>query len=228
MLTKRFNLILAFTFLVILLVCNNLSQALLYNFEDPKQLKDFVIDEGDWTIKNGMLEGMLPAKDYLGIRLAYPGSENWSDYTLEVKGTWVEDLGQARDSAQVEIYFRFVDKDNRYFLDANYFLNNSGLYAQLKGDWPEIGGPRVPVKGIPDVKTHNYKIELKGESIKVYIDGNIIFDIKDNKFPKGTIGLGGYGSRVQFDNLKIEGPGLPASSVEPKSKLSLCWGKLKL
>ncbi len=215
-----------FMFLINLFMSLNLANALLYNFEDPKQLNDFVIDEGDWSIKNGVLEGRLPAKDYLGVHLAYPESEEWSDYTLEVRGTWLEDLGQAGQSAQVEIFFRFVEPQNRYFLDANYVLNNSGLYAQIGGDWPELG-PRTPVEGIPDEKTHDYKIELKGESIIVFVDGNVIFDVKDNRIAKGTVGLGGYGSRVQYDNLRIEGVGLPKSAVQAHSKLATCWGDLK-
>ena len=214
--------------MIIALISVDKTQALLYNFENPRQLDDFVIDEGEWKIKNGVLEGKVPAKDYLGIRLAYPGSEEWTDYILEVKGTWVEDLGQAGQSAQVEIYFRFVDIQHRYFLDSNYVLKGCGLYAQVVGDWPEFGGPRMPIETLPDEKTHVYKIELDGESIKIYVNDNMIFDAKDNRYPKGTIGLGGYGSLVQFDNLRIEGKGLPQSPVDPEDKLAVSWGLLKM
>lgn len=202
-------------------------QALLYNFENPDQLSDFVVDEGDWVIKDGILEGRLPAAEYLGLHLEYPGSESWTDYVVEVEGTWLEDLGSAGQSAQVEVYFRYVDAQNRYFLDANYVLNDSGLYAQVAGAWPDIGGGRKPVPGIPDEEKHLYTIELEGESIKVYVDGNIIFDITDANFSEGTVGLGGYGSLVQFDNLRIEGEDIPASAVEAQGKLATKWGALK-
>ncbi|MFC1717319.1 family 16 glycoside hydrolase [Candidatus Poribacteria bacterium] len=214
-------------FLITVLMGVSQVQALLYNFENPNQLDDFVVDEGDWEIKDGILEGKLPAGEYLGVYLNYPGSEGWGDYVVEVEGTWLEDLGAGGQSAQLEIYFRYKDKQNRYFLDANYFLNDSGLYAQVAGGWPDLGGGRKPVEGIPDEQTHLYRIELEGESIRVYVDENMIFDVTDANFSEGTIGLGGYGSRVQFDNLKIEGDAIPASAVEAQGKLATSWGNLK-
>ena|GEM_PF-1031305 len=224
--SKRFPVIMCVLLTTILMSMVQV-QALLYNFENPDQLNDFVIDEGDWVIKDGVLEGRLPAGEYLGLHLEYPGSKIWTDYVVEVEGTWLEDLGSAGESAQVEIYFRYVDAQNRYFLDANYVLSNSGLYAQVAGAWPDIGGGRQPVPGIPDEEKHLYTIELEGESIKVYVDGNVMFDITDANFSEGTIGLGGYGSLVQFDNLRIDGEDIPASAVEAHGKLATSWGSLK-
>ena len=42
---------------------------------------------------------------------------------------------------------------------------------------------------------------VKGSSIKCYIDGKLEFDVEDDSFPKGSVGVGSFNAGASFDNL---------------------------
>ena len=71
------------------------------------------------------------------------------------------------------------------------------------------------------------KAVVKGSSIKCYIDGKLEFDVKDDSFPKGSVGVGTFNAGASFDNLTVEGPEIP-QAVDSKDKLSQIWSAIKV
>ena len=115
---------------------------------------------------------------------------------------------------------------DRYDFEASYSSNTMTIYSWIGGAYNEIipgGKPERTAK--PDGDTHVYRVEVSGNSIKAYVDDELHFEFEDDSFEAGRIGLGGYGSTVQFDNLKITGTGIKA--VDPALKLSAAWGEVK-
>ena len=54
--------------------------------------------------------------------------------------------------------------------------------------------------------------EVKGETIKTYIDGKLMVETKDKTYKDGRPGLGGRDSTVLYDYVEINGPGIAATS----------------
>jgi len=216
---KRLPILLAVaTLLLSTLAFPAILFGLEYDFEDPKQLDDWNVVSGDWTIENGKLVGTMP-NEYTGI---YVGDFGWTDYTFEVEATRVA-------GNYVYINFRVQENDSldRYDFEASYSSNTMTIYSWINSAYNEIipgGKPGRTAK--PDGDTHIYRVEVSGNSIKAYVDDKLHFEFEDESFESGRIGLGGYGSTVQFDNLKITGTGIKA--VDPACKLSVAWGRVKL
>ncbi len=83
----------------------------------------------------------------------------------------------------------------------------------------------------PEVnKWHTVKLSFQGNVIKVFYDGKMMLEVKDNQYKKGTVALGNQDKVVDYDNVRIRGAGIPnlnASPVNPQDKLTTTWGKLK-
>ena len=83
----------------------------------------------------------------------------------------------------------------------------------------------------PEVnKWHKVKLSFKGNNIKVFYDGKEMIDVDDNLYKSGTVALGNQDKIVDYDNVRITGPGIPnlnVSPVEPQDKLAITWGQIK-
>ena len=71
------------------------------------------------------------------------------------------------------------------------------------------------------------KVEVKGKSIKCYVDGKLEIDVEDDAFSKGAIGVGTFNAEGHFDDVTVNGPGIPLAAVSPQEKLPRTWGLIK-
>ena len=75
---------------------------------------------------------------------------------------------------------------------------------------------------------YTFKVEVSGQNIKCYIDDEMVFDIKDNTFEKGKIGLATGLARVAVDEVEVQGPGIPENiAVQSTGKIAVTWGYIK-
>ena len=83
----------------------------------------------------------------------------------------------------------------------------------------------------PEVdKWHTVKLSFSGTTIKVFYDGKEMIEVKDNSYKSGTVALGNQDKVVDYDNVRITGPGIPSlnvSPVKPQDKLTITWGQIK-
>ena len=153
---------------------------------------------------------------------------SWTDYTVEAKVRITEGGPLA---PIVGIFFR-VNGDNpkKGLMECNYY------YFRL--DQRAAEGPcliKSPNKIIEIHKAKPCKLDknyvlkavVKGSSIKCYIDGKLEFDVKDDSFPKGSVGVGTFNAGASFDNLTVEGPEIP-QAVDSKDKLAQIWSAIKV
>ena len=93
------------------------------------------------------------------------------------------------------------------------------------------GGPRPKRPESKDDKggdAYTIIFEVKGETIKTYIDGKLQVETKDKTYKDGRPGLGGRDSTVSYDYVEINGPGIAATSpVDRYGKLATIWGSIK-
>ena len=87
----------------------------------------------------------------------------------------------------------------------------------------------MPLGEIDKDEWYTLKIEVEGDSIKAYLDGELEIEAQNDAHPEGGIAFEGETNTVaQFDDLLVEGTGIPSSPVEAKGKLASQWAKIKM
>jgi len=134
---------------------------------------------------------------YVGAVSAVAGSGSWTNYVFEVD---VKKLS----GTYFNLVFRYVDQDNYYMVEGGA---SSGTQIKL---WKRVAGTFSLIAPANLVTTNNiwyhYIIQVEGPSIKVWVEGVLLFNVTDGAHSAGKIGLGGWNSTVNFDNVLVVGP----------------------
>jgi len=183
--------------------------------------------QGEWSVKDGeYIQGdtkWTSTTTNETYTRSFFGDVNWTDYTLEAK-VRMENGGDT--AAIVGIFFRVTEKSAQG--DYYYFR----LDARAAEGPALIKSPNTILqenKAKPSELKKNYvlKVEVAGDSIKCYIDGELEIDLTDNSFPKGAIGVGTFNTEGYFDNVTVNGKGIAANAVSTKGKLTTTWASIK-
>ena len=120
-----------------------------------------------------------------------------SDADLEVSFLPVDGKGDMGGG----LIWRASDDRNYYLTRANPLEQNIRIYRVVKGvrhllqDFDQI----IPVK-----RWHTLRVVTRGCQVRVLYDGRQVFDLCDNTFTKGRVGLWTKSDAVTyFDNLKV-------------------------
>jgi hypothetical protein len=238
MMNMRFCFVFSICFAVLSLSIK--TQALDYDFSDADQLKDWAIIGGDWEVKDGILRGeRVPAAAGFdhgpGVVV---GKDTWTDYVFELKMKMEEGkLGGP--------IIRYIDEKNWYWFEAwktqFYLRPHVNGEDQAPDPIPEALWDRG--EQFQDGKWHTYRIKAEGEDIAAWVDGEKVLEFAYNKLEwgrpahavkegllRGKVGLmtwtGDMGMAF-FDDVRIEGPGIPGTAVCALGKLATLWGKIK-
>ena len=153
--------------------------------------------------------------------LAITGESVWTDYTITCKAK----LTEPGSFNNVAIAFRVSDDGND-----EYMLMLEGGRQQAEW-WKKVAGTYTEIKVIPleiDKKGwFNVKVVIKGKTFEGHYNGNLINSIEDSSIKSGKAGARIYGCTSHIDDFDVNGPGIPATSVESSGKLATAWGKLK-
>jgi len=98
------------------------------------------------------------------------------------------------------IIFRIQDKNNYYILRANALEDNVILFKY-------VGGIRSEIKEgsfkVPSGKWQELRVEAVGNTIRGYLDDNLVVETHDNTFKAGKVGLWTKADSVTcFDDVK--------------------------
>ncbi|HXG92442.1 MAG TPA: hypothetical protein VNN73_08750 [Blastocatellia bacterium] len=185
-------------------------------FEDNRLLNWTVIDEpntiegidghSQWLVEtDGWLHQRSnlwgPPGDFINRwygTLIVAGDASWSDYVFMVKS-------KADDDDGFGVLFRFTDAQHFYrllFIEDRW---NGGPLTRLDrregANYTELWSAPSGYK--PGVEM-TIRIEVKGDLIRGFVDGQMFFEVHDNAYPKGKIGLFCYAQGGQaFDNVKV-------------------------
>jgi len=97
------------------------------------------------------------------------------------------------------IIFRIQDKDNYYILRANALEDNVNIYKYAGGKRDEIqeGSAKVP-----SGKWQELRVEVKGNTIRGFLNGKLVVQASDDTFKAGKVGLWTKAdSETCFDNV---------------------------
>lgn len=195
------------------------------NFGDGND-QDWTPIQGQWSVDEGeyvqeVLEWTTTATHETYTR-SYFGEENWQDYTFEAK-VRIEEGGEL--APIIGIFFRVTEKSPT----GDYYLFR--LDARASEGPGLIKAPNEIIQinnGQPAEIGKDYllKIEVEGQNIKCYVDGELEIDVEDDSFQQGAIGVGTFNAEGYFDDVRVEGEGIPRP-VSPKGRLAQIWGDIK-
>ena len=199
--------------------------ALTDNFNDGNAA-DWKPIQGTWSVKNGEyvqedLEWTTTATHETYTR-SYFGEEDWEDYTFSAK-VRIEEGGEL--APIVGIFFRVTE------------ISPTGDYYLFRLDARASEGPGLIKAPNEIIQINNndpaeieqdyiLKVEVKGDNIKCYVDDKLEIDVQDGSFPQGAIGVGTFNAEGHFDDVTVNGKGIP-SPVSPQGKLAQTWGWIK-
>jgi len=164
---------------------------------------------GQWTHISGtwaiMSEGLnnvceITGGSYVG---GVAGSGDWADYSLEFDVKKVS-------ADRFNVVFRYTDQNNYYLLEPSADCVHIALFKKVEGvsGFTELTSPR-PLQDTALGTWYHYKIVVKGDSIKVYVDDTLKIDESDFDLEVGKIGIGACAlseGTVHFDNITIMKP----------------------
>ena len=144
---------------------------------------------------NHLGEGDHPA-DKPGTYLVR-GKAGWTDFRLSV-------TLRSLDDDAIGVMFRYKDKDNycRFSMDKQIAYRR--LIKKEGGKVTVLAEDRVPFELKRD---YQVTIEVIGNRIGVYLDGTLLFDVKDGalKLKAGKIGLYCWGNiGARFDDIRVD------------------------
>jgi hypothetical protein len=126
------------------------------------------------------------------------GDESWSDYAISLKAKPADDDGFG-------VVFRFADPEHFYRL---VFLQDgfSGgpvtrLDKRIGEDYTELWSA---IEGYRVGNELQIEIDVDGDLIKAKVDGRQLFEVRDDAYRRGKVGLFCYAQNGQaFDDIKV-------------------------
>ena len=183
--------------------------------------------QGTWSVQDGEYVQEDTEWTTTGTHETYTrsffGEENWDNYTLEAK---VRMEGGGETAAIVGIFFRVTE------------ISETGDYYYFRLDARAAEGPAL-IKSPNTILQENMakpselgqdyilKVEVDGDNIKCYIDGELEIELQDGSFPTGAIGVGTFNTEGYFDDVSVNGDGIATNAVSVKGKLTTTWASIK-
>lgn len=126
-----------------------------------------------------------------------PGSVNWTDYRVSV-------ALQSDDDDAIGIVFRYVDDQNWYRLSMDAERSYRRLVRCVAGAVTELWSDnQAYVVGRPYVMT----IDAVGDALTGYLDGVVLFSVRDDALPSGTVGLYCWANTgARFRSIRVSSP----------------------
>ena len=135
----------------------------LYQSDFTKNIDDWQKTAGEWVVKDGVLRQSATSTS----SSAFFGDKSWTDYTVTFKGRKVS------GENGIQLFFRNQNKDDqmRWEIGGNKnteFVLDNGFGKQTTPGNIEAG------------RWYDIKVEVKGGTVKGYLDGKLIQEISNS------------------------------------------------
>jgi hypothetical protein len=198
------------------------AQALEWDFGQPKQADDWEPATGEWSIKDNEY-----SQDQRGMPAmrSFAGDNNWTDYTVEAKIKITENsyaglIFRAQSELEYQIFYLNVGSNVVEWWE--HAKPNPDTRQQKFKHAPE-GGVNIQLN-----EWYHVKIIADGDDFEFYINDELQDAGSSDIYPKGRIGLWAWDTKARFDDVKVNGEGIPETSlVQTIGKLTTCWGQIK-
>jgi hypothetical protein len=153
---------------------------------------------GTWYINSGTYN----QDNTTGSYSTYAGHLAWDAYTFKADMITVSSSDPSSGWLASSLAFRVSDTQNMYFVK----LHTDGV-LRLRST---VSGVNTLLASAATSYSpfawHRYKVVVRGDSIKVYIDNELLIDTNNSDHAKGYIGLRTRNSSVSVDNVTVTQP----------------------
>ena len=180
-----------------------------------------------WTVDKKQYQ--QPDAGPVNVFTAYAINDNkWKDYTFEVQinpvsvSNYAGVLFRVKDAGQGDTSWSTGD-----FL--YWLIGIGGSYSKL---WDAPAGAAVHDADADTLKSgewNDVKVVATGNDFVLFLNGKEQkkYTDKSGTHDFGGIGLATYSAEAFFDNVKVDGPGIPGAAVNFAGKLTTAWGHIK-
>ena len=186
---------------------------IIYDFNDGNAAGWAVVDDSkrasNWQVINGKyyqsnhVESRADGFDgtyHLGTYSYLNSGFNLKDYRVTVAITPLPDAVLTTGHNDVGLMFRYQDNDNYYRLSLSSRYGFTRLEKKIAGAFTTLA---VDARGYQEQQTLDVTINMAGDLIQIYINGEPRFSARDSSQPSGTVALYAQGL-VNFDNVIID------------------------
>jgi hypothetical protein len=176
---------------------------------------DFSAAPGSWgtwsdagamiTYEGGGLRILVNETDFDYWSVA---GQNFSDVQIEVD---ITRLGGPTDN-DFGVVCRYRDEKNFYM----FLVSSDGYYGigKIKDDQHSLIGTdqlQYSAQILPDQTMHHVRADCVGQTLRLFVDGNLLLEAQDSDFSAGDVGVlaGSYatpGVDILFDNFTVKQP----------------------
>lgn len=152
-------------------------------------------------------QGVAGEKPRRPVTIAYLKAPRWGDFRLTVRARNTDPV--ALRGRSLVIAFAYADDEHFYYAHLCNFSDpvHNNLLVVNEADRTPLDAPNHAPPVFVDREWHTVRLLRRCDEglIEVYCDGTLLHRVIDRTFSSGLIGLGTFGSKADFDDLKIEG-----------------------
>ena len=181
-----------------------------------------------WQMENGELI-LQPVGFQCGFTI---GETTWQDYTIGAKVKIVEHQENPQRGEGAVILFRFTPTFRFYWV-ALRTPPGSDLKVASSVYSDDMLTSTV-LKAEPFEwelnRWYDLMINVKGNQSELFIDGKLVLEYTDDRYPTGEVGLGigNEFTSAHFDDFFVTDDDIPnITAVSPKTKVATTWSEIK-
>lgn len=200
------------------------AEEMLYdNFEDGDDLTPlWTKAAGAFIVDNDLSRPAGEQKVYrhasnTDTGIAVSGDASWTDYTYECMVN-IKSVGTG--TALASILARYRDVNNFYTFKLNQTANKVELHKIVNGSWSFLDEAEFTVN---TNQWYKLKIELKGTSIKCYVDGTLYIDTTDGSLSSGKVGMRTLMAETNFDDVLVRSIDLTPTPAPAPTSAPTAW-----
>jgi len=165
------------------------------DFNDDS-LEDWETVHGSWKIEDGIL---AQTSNYWkggvkGGTYAFTGSPNWTDYSVSARV-------MSEDDDTIGLIFRYRNEDSCYVLGWNK-QDKELRFSKIVDD--KTTQLVLTNLGYEEERWYRLKVEVVGDEMSAFIDGEKIFSVVDDDLSRGMVGLYCHGNDGSyFDDFEV-------------------------
>ncbi|HLN33419.1 MAG TPA: family 16 glycoside hydrolase [Gemmataceae bacterium] len=160
-----------------------------------------VVEDSSAPSKSGVALAQVAESPNQVFNLCVADNTNYKDVELSVAFKAIA----GKNDQGGGLVWRYQDHENYYVSRMNPLEDNYRVYKVVKGKRTQLGA-KEGIK-VPAGEWHRLKIDVKGDQMTGYLDGEKMWEIKDGTYQKaGKVGLWSKSdAQTHFDELKVAG-----------------------
>jgi hypothetical protein len=150
------------------------------------------VGEGSWSVSSQALQNTASGRTSI-----YGGDANWTDLVFTA------DVTPTDSKCDAWLIFRVTDQSNYYLFTLQGTGGKGALYKLTNGSYSSNLADGNGAVTFSANQTYQMKVELTGNTVKIYANNTLILTYSSLQTSKGTVGFGSNASSGKFDNVEV-------------------------